>query len=73
MQRKAQLVFSSKNFSRQNILSCSCGSSPSAKLFEGILKGWTTTNRLSISRDKYFYQPSEEYIKHSMMFKKKKS
>ena len=66
--QNATLVWSSRDHDRSNILTLTDGvSDASNKLMESIFKGRTT--RLTITRNKYYYAPSEEYKKFVIRFK----
>jgi hypothetical protein len=67
--QNATLVWSSRDHDRSNILTFTDGvSDTSNKLMESIFKGRTT--RLTITKNKYFYAPSEDYKQHVVRFKR---
>jgi hypothetical protein len=74
MLHNAQFVSSSKNFKQQrrSILTYVRDESPSSTLMDKIVRNLTPSNRLIIKGNKYFYQPSEEYIRFIAKFKRKK-
>lgn len=70
-QKKAKLVYSSKDLDRSTVLSSP--HTPSLdKLWRVRFQDDSCYKRLIINRWGYHYKPSEEYIKYVVKFKKKK-
>ena len=68
--RKATLVWSAMDHDRSSILVLDHTDS-ATKFFHKVFAG-SQSKRLTISRNKYFYAPSDEYRQHILRFKRAK-